>query len=577
MHLSFLELIHICFALTRCLLQSNPLSKPVKEGKSCVSSVNFLVRHITVSRTVFAKLASGWLHYPQHLLNIHVVKDDTCPARGNTCNECGKKDHFEICCKSGSREKKSENEVTEVKTDEVEYAFELENAESQVDTVTLDVGGVMLMDTMIDSSALCNCIDELTWSSLNQEGIACKSEKSQKLLFSYGTTEPINVLGFFTCNIACQETGLSCTDGFTVIASSGRSLLKKKTTLKLNVLHVGPPSEGYLYTVAKEGVEGDIRQRYEHMLNGVGKYTAKTCHLHQDESVPGVVEKTWSLPFSLRPIVDRMLDEMLDLDIIKSVNGIPTKWVSPMVVVPNGLDEARICIDMRQANTAIICERHPMPTIDEVLYELYVCTVFSKLDMKWEFHQIELDEESRGITTFTTRHGLYRYKRSMYGVASAPEIYQNIVWNTLAGNPHTANIADDCIIGGVGMEDHDRNVFGALDKLSTAGFTLNGKKCKFCMQDLRSFAMTSARGSLVPSEEKVAAIVNAGTPKDAAEVRSFLNLVQYSSKFLPHYALVAEPLRELTRKNVKFRWGVKQRAEGNDYWKTYSSILQEWL
>ena len=189
------------------------------------------------------------------------------------------------------------NEVTEVKTSKVEYAYVLENAESQVDTVTLDVGGVMSTDIMIDFGVSYNCIDEQTWTNLKQEGLACKSEKSQKLLFAYGTTGPINVLGSFTCNIVCEVTGLSCTDEFTVIAGSGRSLLGKKTALKLNFLHVGPPSEGYLYTVAKEGEEGDIHQRYGPMLDRVGKYTVKTCHLHQDESVPGVVEKTRHLSF----------------------------------------------------------------------------------------------------------------------------------------------------------------------------------------------------------------------------------------------------------------------------------------
>ena len=85
-------------------------------------------------------------------------------------------------------------------------------------------------------------------------------------------------------------TGLSCTDEFTVIAGRGRSLLGKETTLKLNVLHVGPASDGYLYTVAK-GETGDIQQWYRHMLNGVGKFTVKMLHLHQDESVPGVMER----------------------------------------------------------------------------------------------------------------------------------------------------------------------------------------------------------------------------------------------------------------------------------------------
>ena len=65
---------------------------------------------------------------------------------------------------------------------------------------------------------------------------------------------------------------------------------------------------------------------------------------------------------------------------------------------------------MRQANTAIIRERHPIPTVDEVLHDLNQSKLFSKLDIKWAFHQIELDEESRPITTFVTHKGLYRYK-----------------------------------------------------------------------------------------------------------------------------------------------------------------------
>ena len=81
----------------------------------------------------------------------------------------------------------------------------------------------------------------------------------------------------------------------------------------------------------------------------------------------------------------------------------------------------------------------------------------------------------------------------------------------------------------------------------------------FACQDLRSLGMTSVREAWLPARKTVAAVMNAGAPKDAAEVRSFLGLVQYWSKFLPDYALLAEPLRELTRKNVKFRWGVKQQ------------------
>ena len=44
--------------------------------------------------------------------------------------------------------------------------------------------------------------------------------------------------------------------------------------------------------------------------------------------------------------------------------------------------------------------------------------------IRWGYHQIELSEESREITTFITHRGLYRYKRLMFGISSAPESAQ---------------------------------------------------------------------------------------------------------------------------------------------------------
>ena len=58
-----------------------------------------------------------------------------------------------------------------------------------------------------------------------------------------------------------------------------------------------------------------------------------------------------------------------------------------------------------------------------------------------------------------------------------------------------------------------------------------------------------SRQGVAPSEEKVAAILNASPPQDASQVRSFVQLVQYSAKFLPSFAQEAEPLSSLLRKN----------------------------
>lgn len=84
------------------------------------------------------------------------------------------------------------------------------------------------------------------------------------------------------------------------------------------------------------------------------------------------------------------------MDLIEKAEG-PTPWVSPIVVAPKPNGDIRLCVDMRQANQAIIRERHPIPAVDEILQNLNRSSVFSKLDLKLAFHQIELSEQSRNI------------------------------------------------------------------------------------------------------------------------------------------------------------------------------------
>ena len=96
----------------------------------------------------------------------------------------------------------------------------------------------------------------------------------------------------------------------------------------------------------------------------------------------------------------------------------------------------------------------------------YGYAVFSKLDLRWGFHQIELDAESRDITAFATHDGIFRYKRLSFGVNAAPEKYQHIITQSMAGLQGVANIADNLIVHGRDTEEHDKNLHNVLERLS---------------------------------------------------------------------------------------------------------------
>ena len=121
-------------------------------------------------------------------------------------------------------------------------------------------------------------------------------------------------------------------------------------------------------------------------------------------------------------------------DIIERVpEDQPTRWVCPIVAVPKKDGGVRICIDMRLANEAIERIRHPIPTVDDISFALNGAKFFLKLDLSQAYHQLELDESSRYITTFSTHIGLFRYKRLKYGSNAAAEISQYALQTQLQG------------------------------------------------------------------------------------------------------------------------------------------------
>ena len=351
--------------------------------------------------------------------------------------------------------------------------------------------------------------------------------------------------------------GHTVTTTFIVIDAPGEILLGHSSSQIFGLL--APSLEAHHVAPAPDEEFRDyLQRRYPAVFNGVGKLRDYQATIHVDSSVPPVAQRPRRVPFALRSTVRDHLKDLMEKDIIEKVDG-PSPWVSPVVVTPKPNGDIRLCVDMRRANEAIIRERHPIPTIDEVLERLNGSTVFSKIDLRWGFHQVELDEASRAITTVALDENLYRYKRMMFGITSAPEKYQNIVAQVISGCNGTLNIADDLIVHGQNQTAHDENLFRLLERLEEKGLTVGLPKCRFRQPHVEFYGLRLGSHGVEPTAEKVNAITNAPRPSNASEVRSFLGLVGFSARFIPQLSTIAEPLRRVTHKGTPFSWGPDQQ------------------
>ena len=104
----------------------------------------------------------------------------------------------------------------------------------------------------------------------------------------------------------------------------------------------------------------DIFDKYKSCFEGLGKLKDFQLDIPIDQNVKPVAQPMRRVPFSMRDKLEQKLNELVDLDVIERAEG-PTPWISPVVVVPKPNDDIRLCVDMRQANGAIVRERHPCP------------------------------------------------------------------------------------------------------------------------------------------------------------------------------------------------------------------------
>lgn len=123
------------------------------------------------------------------------------------------------------------------------------------------------------------------------------------------------------------------------------------------------------------------------------------------------------------------------------------------MVKPNG--EVRICGDFKvTVNPQLQTEQYPLPRIDDIFAKLAGGQKFTKIDLRQAYHQMEVEEESQEYLTKNTHQGLYQYNRLVFGITSAPAIWQRSMDQDLEGADGTSCILDDMIITGKDEDEH---------------------------------------------------------------------------------------------------------------------------
>lgn len=267
--------------------------------------------------------------------------------------------------------------------------------------------------------------------------------------------------------------------------------------------------------------------------------------------------RPYRVPMHLQEEVRGQVQDMLDNGVITPSTS---SWSSPVLLTPKKNGTYRFCVDYRRLNAVTSPDPFPMPVIEDLLNTLSGQQIYSTLDLKNGYWQIPLAENDREKTAFTLQGmGHFQFQVMPFGLSTAPATFQRAMETTLKGLPGCCVYLDDIIVFGASTEEHDRHLRGVQQRLDDVGFVLNKAKCHFGEKEVAYLGHTINAGGVRPNGDKVQSILSITPPKNLQDLQSFLGMANYYRRFIDHYSTIAQPLYDLTQRNVTFTWDNAQQ------------------
>ncbi|KAL5500514.1 hypothetical protein EMCRGX_G012092, partial [Ephydatia muelleri] len=355
----------------------------------------------------------------------------------------------------------------------------------------------------IDTGSAVTLVSERTWKKWNLD---VKLRNSRVLLRTY-TGDPISVVGEAKVPVSYNQQ-LS-TLVLYVVKGTGPSLLGRDW---LRHIKLDWKTVGQVASVNRVTMLDSLLKRYHEVFqSGLGTLKGVHAKLQVKPNAVPKFFKARTVPFALREAVEKELDRLEQEGVIKKVDH--SEWAAPIVVVPKGDGQIRICGDYKvTVNGVLDVDQYPLPKPEDL------------------------------------------YTRLPFGVASAPALFQKTMDIILQGMKHVMCYIDDILVTGSTEKEHFTQLEEVLKRLQHHGLKVKKDKCAFFQDSVQYLGHKIDASGIHTTDSKVEAVKNAPAPKNVQELRLFLGLLHYYGRFIQQLSTLLQPLNELLKSNRRWNW-----------------------
>ena len=102
-------------------------------------------------------------------------------------------------------------------------------------------------------------------------------------------------------------------------------------------------------------------------------------------------------------------------------------WGAPVLFTKKKDEPLRLCVDYRGLNKLTIKNKFHLPRVDDIFDYLHGSRIFSKIDLRSGYHQIQIKESDIAKTGFRSSLGHYEYVIMSFGLTNAPATFMTVM------------------------------------------------------------------------------------------------------------------------------------------------------
>lgn len=259
--------------------------------------------------------------------------------------------------------------------------------------------------------------------------------------------------------------------------------------------------------------------------------TPRTCHLLAHDVVLSDPTPIRQAPYHLNTEKREFLKkEVRRLQEQGMIRPSLSPWASPVVLVPKGQGDYRLCVDYRRVNNVTIPDSYPLPRVDIIDY-IGQARYLSKLDLLQGYYQVPLTSRAIPVSSFVTPSGLWEWTVLPFGLRNAPATFQRLMTYVTSDLVGVRCYLDDLVVWSETWEDHLTRLQSLFQALSDSNLTITLKKSEFGHAHVTFLGHVVGQGNVAPVGAKVEAILQSPVPESRRALMRFIGMIGYYRRF----------------------------------------------